>query len=41
VDIPIFHTHNIENVGRDDLLTLFWTNEAYDPQDPDTFQVVV
>ncbi|MHC4664286.1 MAG: polysaccharide biosynthesis C-terminal domain-containing protein, partial [Planctomycetota bacterium] len=37
IEIPIFHTHNIENVGQDDLHTLFWTNELYDPADPDTF----
>ncbi|HLB74343.1 MAG TPA: NAD-dependent epimerase/dehydratase family protein [Sedimentisphaerales bacterium] len=37
VEMPIFYTHNIENVGQDDLHTLFWTNELYDPADPDTF----
>ncbi len=37
VDMPIFHTHNITNTGATDLLTLFWTNELFDPVDPDTF----
>ena len=37
VDIPIYFTHNISNVGTTDLLTLFWTNELFDPADPDTF----
>jgi UDP-2-acetamido-2,6-beta-L-arabino-hexul-4-ose reductase len=37
VEMPIFHTHNIENVGKGDLHTLFWTNELYDPDDSDTF----
>jgi UDP-2-acetamido-2,6-beta-L-arabino-hexul-4-ose reductase len=37
VDMPIWFTHNITNVGTDDLLTLFWINEFFDPNDPDTF----
>jgi len=37
VDIPIHYTHNITNVGRGDLLTLFWVNEFYNPEDPDTY----
>ena len=37
VEMPIFHTHNIENVGENDLHTLFWTNELFDPNDSDTF----
>jgi len=37
VDIPIYYTHNITNVGTTDVLTLFWTNELFDPADPDTF----
>lgn len=35
VDIPTLHTHNITNVGEDTLLTLFWTNELFDPENPD------
>lgn len=37
VDMPTLHTHSIENVGNGPLLTLFWTNEVFDPQDPDTY----
>jgi UDP-2-acetamido-2,6-beta-L-arabino-hexul-4-ose reductase len=37
VDIPIWHTHNITNIGEEELLTLFWINEHFDANDPDTF----
>lgn len=37
IEMPIFYTHSIENIGNSDLLTLFWTNELFDPNDPDTF----
>lgn len=37
VDIPTLHTHNITNTGSTDLLTLFWANEIFDPERPDTF----
>lgn len=37
VDMPTWFTHNISNVGNDDLITLFWINEFFDPADPDTF----
>jgi len=37
VDMPVWHTHNITNVGEDDLYTIFWINEFYDPEDPDTY----
>jgi UDP-2-acetamido-2,6-beta-L-arabino-hexul-4-ose reductase len=37
IDMPTLHTHNITNVGDQDLITLFWTNEIFDPSDPDTF----
>lgn len=38
ISIPALHTHQIENVGSDDLLTMFWCNEIFEPADPDTFQ---
>jgi len=41
VDMPIWHTHNITNIGDDELLTLFWINEPYNPEDPDTYFVNV
>ncbi len=37
VDMPVWYTHNITNVGSEELLTLFWINEFFDPNDPDTF----
>ncbi len=37
IDMPTLWTHSIENIGRNDLTTLFWTNELFDPQDPDTY----
>lgn len=37
VAIPAFHVHHLENVGSDDLLTLFWASEIFDPADADTF----
>ena len=37
VDIPIWYTHNITNIGNEELYTVFWINEFYDPQDPDTY----
>lgn len=37
VEMPIFYTHNIENIGNDELCTIFWTNEIFDPNDSDTF----
>ena len=37
VDMPIWFTHNITNVGDDELITLFWINEFFNPDDPDTF----
>lgn len=41
ISIPVFHTHHIENVGDDDLLTMFWCNEIFDATDPDTFAAKV
>ena len=41
VDMPIWYTHNITNIGDTELITLFWINEPYDPQDPDTYFVEV
>lgn len=36
IDMPTFYTHNITNTGSDDLVTLFWTHELFDPANPDT-----
>jgi UDP-2-acetamido-2,6-beta-L-arabino-hexul-4-ose reductase len=37
VDIPIWFIHNIKNVSENELITVFWINEPYNPHDPDTF----
>jgi len=37
VDIPIWHIHNIKNLGEETLITTFWTNEFYDEKKPDTY----
>jgi UDP-2-acetamido-2,6-beta-L-arabino-hexul-4-ose reductase len=37
VDMPVWHTHNITNIGEEDLYTQFWINEWYDEADPDNF----
>jgi UDP-2-acetamido-2,6-beta-L-arabino-hexul-4-ose reductase len=37
VDMPTLHTHSIQNVGQRPLLTLFWTNDLFDPKAPDTY----
>lgn len=41
VDMPIWFTHNIKNIGEDELYTMFWINEFYDQTDPDTFFEIV
>lgn len=37
VDMPVWYTHSITNTGHEDLYTIFWVNEFFDPADPDTF----
>lgn len=37
VDMPIWYTHNIKNIGSDELYTIFWINEFFNPADPDTY----
>lgn len=37
VDMPIWYTHSIINIGEEELITMFWINEPYDPADPDTY----
>ena len=41
VDMPIWHTHNIKNIGNTELITLFWINEPYDPENSDTYFIEV
>jgi UDP-2-acetamido-2,6-beta-L-arabino-hexul-4-ose reductase len=37
VRIPPGYTHNIENTGETDMVTLMWANEVFNPHKPDTF----
>lgn len=41
VDMAIWYTHNIKNIGETELVALFWINEPFDSNDPDTFWVNV
>lgn len=41
VDIPIGYTHNIENLGDQDMVTVMWANESYNPEKPDTYYLEV
>jgi UDP-2-acetamido-2,6-beta-L-arabino-hexul-4-ose reductase len=36
IDIPPGYTHSIENIGAGDMVTLFWADEIFDPDRPDT-----
>jgi UDP-2-acetamido-2,6-beta-L-arabino-hexul-4-ose reductase len=37
VDMPVWYTHNIKNIGDEVLYTNFWINEPYNPEDADTW----
>lgn len=37
VDMPSLWVHNIRNVGSSDLVTMFWTDQLLDPENPDQF----
>ncbi len=41
VDIPTGYTHNIENLGDTDMVTVMWANEPFDPNKPDTYYLEV
>lgn len=41
VDMPTLWAHNITNVGTEVLRTVFWTNDLFDPANPDTFAEAV
>ena len=41
VDIPVGYTHNIENLGDGDMVTIMWANEPFDPDKPDTYYLEV
>jgi len=37
VDIPPGYTHSIENLGDGEMIVLFWANQIFDPDKPDTY----
>ena len=37
IDMKVWHTHSIKNIGNSNLITVFWINEFYNENDPDTF----
>ena len=37
IDMPTMWAHNISNTGPDQLYTLFWTNELFSSEAPDTY----
>ena len=41
VDIPPGYTHSIENSSGRDMIVLFWANEIFDPDRPDTYWLPV
>jgi UDP-2-acetamido-2,6-beta-L-arabino-hexul-4-ose reductase len=41
VDMPIWYTHNIKNIGDNILYTVFWINEPFEVNDPDTYFEIV
>jgi UDP-2-acetamido-2,6-beta-L-arabino-hexul-4-ose reductase len=41
LDIPIGYTHNIENLGDTDMVTIMWANEPFNPDKPDTYYLEV
>jgi len=41
LDIPTGYTHNIENLGDSDMVTVMWANEPFDSEKPDTYYLEV
>ena len=41
IDMPVWYTHNIKNIGDNVLFTNFWINEPFNEDDPDTFFINV
>ena len=37
LDIPIWYTHNLVNIGNDEMYSVFWISEHFNQDDPDTF----
>ena len=41
IDIPVGYTHNIENIGKNDMVTIMWANEIFNKESPDTMSLEV
>ena len=41
IDMPILYTHNLTNTGDTELVCVFWVNEVFDKENPDTYFNVV
>ena len=41
IDIAPGYTHSITNVGQEEMVTLFWASEVFDPDRPDTYYLDV
>ena len=37
IDIPVGYTHSIKNIGDKDLITIFWADEIFNKDQPDTY----
>lgn len=37
IDMPIWYSHSIKNLSDKPLVTMFWTNEIFNPEDQDTY----
>jgi UDP-2-acetamido-2,6-beta-L-arabino-hexul-4-ose reductase len=37
VDMPTMWAHSIKNIGTEELVTLFWAHELFNPEAPDTY----
>lgn len=41
IDIPVGYTHNIENTGNTDMVTVMWASEPFNREKPDTYYMEV
>ena len=41
VDIPVGYTHNITNIGNEEMVLVIWANELFDKENPDTYYLEV
>ena len=41
VTIPVGYTHNIENIGDDEMILVMWCNELFDEKKPDTYRKII